>query len=62
MMVGYNLDSGEDVYRMWNPETNRKIRSRDVQWLAKMHYPNNSIGVREADRYKVTPAALSFDD
>lgn len=61
MMVGYNLDSGDDVYRMWNPDTNRILRSRDVNWLDAMYYPNNSIGVREADRYKVTPTAVAID-
>ena len=47
---------------MWNPETNRITRSRDVQWLDKMYYPDNSIGVREAERYRVNPAAVSFND
>ena len=27
MFVGYNTDHGDDVYRMWNPDTKRLLRS-----------------------------------
>ena len=37
MFVVYNTDSGDDVYRMWNPKTNRIHRTRDIIWLNIMH-------------------------
>lgn len=48
MFVGYNTDSGDDVYRMWNPDTKRLLRTRDIRWLGRMFYePNNLNEVRE---------------
>ena len=48
MFVGYKTDSGDDVYRMWNPDTKRLLRTRDIRWLGKMFYaPNNLNEVRE---------------
>ena len=38
MLVGYNANSGSDVYRMWNPKTNRIINTRDVLWLKRMYF------------------------
>ena len=38
MFVGYNADSGDDVYRMWNPKTNRMHRTRDIIWLKRMFF------------------------
>jgi len=31
MFVGYKTDRGDDIYRMWNPDTKRLLRSRDIQ-------------------------------
>ena len=33
MFVGYAIDHDGDVYRMWNPNTNRVLISRDIIWL-----------------------------
>jgi hypothetical protein len=33
IMVGYAADSSADTYRMFNPNTKKIIRSRDVKWL-----------------------------
>ena len=38
MFVGYNTDHGDDVYRMWNPITNRLLRSRDIRWLGRYYF------------------------
>ena len=38
MFVGYNTDSGDDVYRMWNPKTKIIHRTRDIIWLRRMYY------------------------
>ena len=50
MLVGYNPNSGGDVYRMWNPTTNRVHNTRDVLWLKRMYYqpPANRIPPIEA--------------
>ena len=32
IMVGYALDHTPDTYRMYNPETNKVVLSRDVRW------------------------------
>ena len=33
MFVGYNLNMGSNVYRMWNEETKRIHNTRDITWL-----------------------------
>ena len=38
MFVGYAHKHGGDVYRMWNPNTNRVHISRDVIWLKRMYF------------------------
>ena len=38
MFVGYNTESGDDVYRMWNTKTKRIHRTRDIIWLNRMYY------------------------
>ena len=38
MIVGYNHNSGEDVYSMWYPGTNRLHQTRDVIWLKKIYH------------------------
>ena len=36
--VGYNKKSGDDVYMMWNPVTNRIYNTCDIIWLKMMFY------------------------
>ena len=43
MLVGYNVNSGGDVYRMWNPTTSRVICTRDIIWLKKMFYTKSEV-------------------
>ena len=43
MFVGYSM---KDVWRMWNPTTNRIITSRDVKWQNRMFYPFTTPGIR----------------
>ena len=38
MFLGYNTDSVDDVYRMWNPKTKRIHRTRYIIWLKIMYY------------------------
>ena len=38
MFVGYNTESGDDVYRMWNTKTKRIHRTRDIIWLKRIYY------------------------
>jgi Reverse transcriptase (RNA-dependent DNA polymerase)/gag-polypeptide of LTR copia-type len=37
MMVGYSKDHAGGVYRMWVPDTQRIIESRDITWLNKIY-------------------------
>jgi hypothetical protein len=37
MFVGYS-DRESDSYRMWNPDTNSVVTSRDIVWLLRMYY------------------------
>ena len=41
MFVGCALNHKPDVYRMWDPFTNRVHTSRDVIWLKKMFFGSN---------------------
>ena len=41
MFVGYAINHKPDVYRMWDPFTNRVHTSRDVIWLKKMFFVSN---------------------
>ena len=41
MFVGYNLNMGSDVYRMWNEETKRIHYTRDITWL-NVYYNNRN--------------------
>ena len=43
MFVGYAIDHDGDVYRMWNPNTNRVLVSRDVIWLKRMYFEPKEI-------------------
>ena len=38
MFVGYNMNSGDDIYRMWNPDTNRIHNTRDINSLKIIFY------------------------
>ena len=38
MLVGYNANSGSDVYRMWNPKMHRIFNTCDVLWLKLMYF------------------------
>ena len=38
MFLGYNNNSGDDVYRVWNPDTKRIQNTRDIIWLKMMFY------------------------
>ena len=38
LFVGYALGHATGVYRMWNPNTNRVLETRDVTWLKRMYY------------------------
>ena len=38
MLVGYALNHDAGVYRMFNPETDRVIISRDIIWLRRMFF------------------------
>ena len=38
MFVVYNGNSSDDIYRTWNPTTNRIHRTRDIIWLKRMFY------------------------
>lgn len=39
MFVGYATDSSGNTYCMWNPNTNRMIKTWDVVWLGQMYFP-----------------------
>ena len=60
MFVGYNTDSGDDVYRMWNPNTKRLHRTRDIRWLGRNYFSNNLI--EEARKEDSTTSAHEIDD
>ena len=38
MFVGYDKNSGNYVYKMWNPDTNRIHNTWDIIWLKSMFY------------------------
>ena len=38
VFVGNDTNYGDDVYRMWNPDTNRIHITRDIIWLKRMFY------------------------
>ena len=45
IFVGYANNHGGDCYRMFNPESNRVLITRDVTWLKQMYYsPSTSTG------------------
>ena len=38
MFVGYAIKHSPDTYRMWNPNTNKVLITRDIIWLRRMYY------------------------
>jgi len=59
MFVGYNLNMGSDVYRIWNEETKRIHNTRDITWLhvyynnrndkANVIHPTPSVGENKCE-------------
>lgn len=47
MFVGYSMNHATDVWRFWNPATNRIMTSRDVSWQHRMFFPPTTPGIRE---------------
>jgi len=43
MSIGYVTNHGGDVYRMWNPITNRVHNIRDVIWLKRMYFKPQDV-------------------
>ena len=35
IIVGYNTNSGDNIYRMWNPDTNKIHNTCDIIWLKR---------------------------
>lgn len=42
MFIGYADNHDGDIYKMWNPKTNRLLEPRDVIWLHRMYFPSKS--------------------
>ena len=42
MSLGYNTNSGDNVYRMWNPDTKIIHNMRDIIWLKRIFYKDKS--------------------
>jgi hypothetical protein len=42
MFVGYSPNNAADTLRMWDPDTKRVHLTRDIVWLNKMFFNNNS--------------------
>ena len=69
MFVGYNTDLGDDIYRMWNPNTKRIYRTRDIIWSKRMYYQVNlkkarqlvGNGIEVGENEGVTPDAIYED-
>jgi hypothetical protein len=57
MMVGYAVDHAGDVYRMWDPKTNRVHETRDVIWLHRMYYEKP-----ETTAEVIAPVEMDDDD
>jgi len=67
MFVGYAVEAGQQVYRMWNPATNGISQTRDIIWLGRMYFksPDNKpeaiveglLEVEESDEEESVTAA-----
>ena len=42
LFAGYTLDHDGDCYRMYNPQTNRVIVTRDIVWMQRMFYQGST--------------------
>ena len=49
MFVGYNKKSGNNVFRMWNPDTNRIHNMHDIILLKMMFYQKKLTTVMVTD-------------
>ena len=69
MFLGYNTDSVDDVYRMWNPKTKRIHRTRYIIWLKIMYYQVKlkksrqlvGNGIEVGENESVNPNAIDED-
>ena len=53
MLVGYSTMHAQDVYRMWDPNTERIHISRDIIWLKRMYFEskqNKEITTNQMDQ------------
>jgi hypothetical protein len=41
MFVRYSLEHAGDTIRMWNPDTNNVLLSRDTIWMNQMFFKEN---------------------
>jgi len=62
MFVGCAMNHDGDVYRMWNPETDRVMISRDVIWLKRMSFENVRPEVEEVGPSIEEGATLDTED
>ncbi len=57
MFVGYPANRETDSVRMWNPDTNGVVKSRDVIWLKRMFFEQKvevePVNITENDAVKV---------
>jgi hypothetical protein len=47
MFIGYNQENPENCFRMFNPESSRVTRTRDIIWLGRMYYPRRNAKVTQ---------------
>ena len=55
MFVGYALNQPGDCHRMWNPETGKVRKSRDIIWFRRMFY-TKQVGTA----LEVSPMEIDF--
>ena len=60
MFVGYPFNRELDSVRMWNPDTNRVITSRDILWMKRMFYEKltSTAGTAALDDTALTEDAV----
>ncbi len=49
MFVGYATNREHDSVRMWNPETNGVVTTRDVIWLKRMFFEKSNVVEHDAE-------------
>jgi len=62
MAVGYAMNHDGDFYRMWNPETDRVMISRDAIWLKRTFFENLRPEVVEVGPSIEEEATLDIED